>query len=368
VANQQANNVQVFPGVGGGFFAETPTTYAVGQAPSGLFLGNFDGSGTGIAALNAGSNTISLIDPGGAIQSIPTGGLRPSSGFAGDFTNSGFTDLVVGDSADGHIALLLGGVSGLSLSQTLFSADAPSPTALSFRGLSDGVLSFYVASAGHEAALSLAFDLTGGPGAEGTPTGGPGTEGAPGEPVPGEALSPVGALAQVATGTFQQVAQLVSLNSSSLDLVASLFTVAVVPGGSNGELGVAGSAAGTAELASFLPGGSQGVAQGLGAGVNHDGSGASEDADQGADQDQTEVVQDNLDRLPEWATLGMGLDEALLKVRDSFRESESVDHAVAMPGTTPSDTSGLQSRSSVTNPTPARFAEDPKAQPGRGVG
>ena len=97
----------------------------MGQAPSGLFLGNFDGSGTGIAALNAGSNTISLIGPGGVIQTIPTGGLRPSSGFAGDFTGSGFTDLVVGNNGDGHIALLLGGAGGLSLSQTLFSAERP---------------------------------------------------------------------------------------------------------------------------------------------------------------------------------------------------------------------------------------------------
>src|SRR5262249_44510828 len=38
VANQSANNVQVFPGVGGGFFNDQPQavkTYAVGQAPSG---------------------------------------------------------------------------------------------------------------------------------------------------------------------------------------------------------------------------------------------------------------------------------------------------------------------------------------------
>jgi hypothetical protein len=382
VANQQANDVQVFPGVGGGFFGQNATTYAMGQAPSGLFLGNFDGTGTGIAALNAGSNTISLIDPGGVIQSIPTGGLRPSSGFAGDFTNSGFTDLVVGNNADGHIALFLGGSSGLSLSQTLFSPDAPSPTSLSFGGLSNGVLSFYVASAGHEAAFSLAFDLASGSAAEGAPgegvpggvpggtpspdfAGGSGTEGVVPPAVPGTELSPADALAQATTGTFQQVAQLLSLNGSSLDLVASLFTVAVVPGASNGELGVAGSAAGTTELASFLPGGSQGVGQGLGPILNHDGSGGSEVAAQDEDQAEGELASELVDRLPEWASLGMGLDEAWLKVRDSFRESESVDHAVAMPGTTPSDTSGLQSPSSVTNPTPARFAEDPKVQPGR---
>ena len=64
VANQQADNVQVFPGVGSGFFTQTATTYPVGQAPDGLFLGDFSGSGTQIATLNGGSNTISLINPG----------------------------------------------------------------------------------------------------------------------------------------------------------------------------------------------------------------------------------------------------------------------------------------------------------------
>ena len=80
----------------------------MGQAPSGLFLGNFNGTGTEIAALNAGSNTISLIGPNGVTQTIPTGGLRPSSGFAGDFTGNGFTDLVVGNNGDGHLSLLAG--------------------------------------------------------------------------------------------------------------------------------------------------------------------------------------------------------------------------------------------------------------------
>src|SRR5207253_5485467 len=51
VANSQANDVQVFSGRGGGFFADQqPQTYAAGQAPSGLFLGNFNGS-TGLVAL-----------------------------------------------------------------------------------------------------------------------------------------------------------------------------------------------------------------------------------------------------------------------------------------------------------------------------
>ena len=66
VANQQADNVQVFPSVGGGFFSPNATTYPVGQAPDGLFLGDFHGSGTQIATLDSGSNSISLINPSAA--------------------------------------------------------------------------------------------------------------------------------------------------------------------------------------------------------------------------------------------------------------------------------------------------------------
>ena len=64
VANSGADNVQIFPGVGGGFFndqTQATKTYAVGQAPSSLFLGNFNGLGQGLATLNAGSNDGTLI-------------------------------------------------------------------------------------------------------------------------------------------------------------------------------------------------------------------------------------------------------------------------------------------------------------------
>ncbi len=147
MANSGANNVQVFPGVGGGFFNDQPQatrTYAVGQAPSSLFLGNFNGLGQGLATLNSGSNNGTLITGIGSAnpvtQSFPTGGDSPTAGFAGDFTGNGFTDLVVGNNGDGQLALLMGGPGGLSLSQTLSSAEVPNPTALSFGGVSDGLL------------------------------------------------------------------------------------------------------------------------------------------------------------------------------------------------------------------------------------
>src|SRR5262249_37271617 len=120
VANSQADDVQIFPGVGDGFFndqaAATPT-YPVGQAPAGLFLGHFGGSGPGLATLNAGSSDGTLITDLGSsrplTQTFATGGLQPSTGFAGDFLGNGFSDLLVGNTGDGHLALLLGGSGGL---------------------------------------------------------------------------------------------------------------------------------------------------------------------------------------------------------------------------------------------------------------
>ncbi len=224
VANQQANNVQVFTGVGSGFFSQNARTYPVGQAPDGLFLGDFSGSGTQIATLNGGSNSISLINPsaGGVTQTISTGGVYPSSGFAGNFTGNGYTDLVVGNTADGRIALFTGGAEGLNLSQSTTSAAVPSPTSLSFAGVSDGVLSFYAATAGREAASLLSFNLD----AQATTAGN-----LPGEDLAGGSGQSAGAvLTATTTGVFQQAAQLLGLNGSALDLIAPLLTVSVVPG------------------------------------------------------------------------------------------------------------------------------------------
>ena len=176
VANSGADNVQVFPGVGGGFFndqAQATRTYAVGQGPNRRCSWAISaGRGLGLATLNAGSNDGTLISLAGTsnpvIQSLldPAAIRRPPAS-SGDFTRDGFTDLVVGNNGDGHLALLLGGSGGLSLSQTLVSAEAPNPTSLSFAGVSDGELNFYgSAMAGREAAIDLAFNLSGGAGLE----------------------------------------------------------------------------------------------------------------------------------------------------------------------------------------------------------
>jgi hypothetical protein len=251
VANSGSDNVQVFPGVGSGFFndqAAATRTIPVGQSPSSLFLGNFNGLGEGLATLNAGSNDGTLISGLGSAspqsQTFPTGGDSPTTGFA--FTNNGFTDLVVGNNADGQLSLLTGGPAGLSLSQTLSSAETPNPTGLSFGGVSDGLLSFYVSTAGHEAAMNLAFDLSAGPGGLEGPEGGGGLTG--GSVTPSEG-SEAGVLSQATSGSVQQQAQLLSLSGTTLDLAATLLTVSVVEieagGGSSSTSGSGGPGQGS---------------------------------------------------------------------------------------------------------------------------
>ncbi|MFI5454073.1 MAG: FG-GAP-like repeat-containing protein [Isosphaerales bacterium] len=329
VANQQANNVEIFPGVGNGFFNDTaPVTYPVGQAPSGLFLGNFTGSGQSIATLNAGSNTISLIGQGGVTQTIGAGGLRPVAGFAGDFSGNGFTDLVVGDNGDGRFALFTGGPAALSLSQTVTSAEAPSPTSLSFAGVTDGVLSFYASTAGRETASLLAFNLDQGASVSGSLTG----EGL----ATGTEQSTGSVLASATAGVFQQVAQLLNLNGSALDLVAPLFTVSVI--GGEFEVGSSGGG-GVALIANFQPGAGPAT---LGQAIRLSGSstegGAAGNAGSPVEKAAEETALEG-SMLPPWAGMAMGLEKAWRQVRIHVLEQggvsqEAADRAVTAPSRT----------------------------------
>jgi hypothetical protein len=317
VANKQANNVEVFPSVGSGFFNDTkPVTYPVGQAPSGLFMGNFTGSGTSIATLNSGSDTISLIGSDGLTQTISAGGLRPVSGFAGDFSNNGFTDLVVGDNGNGTFALFTGGVGALSLSQTITSDDAPSPTSLSFAGVTDGVLSFYASTEGRETATLLAFNLD-----EGSSTGTSVT----GEAGGGSGQSSGGVLASATAGMFQQVAQLLGRSGSPFDLVAPLFTVSVIGGEFNVESSGEG---GLALLAGFAPAAGPG-APGQSLGKRDDDDAESEAVNLAAGDPAPQAATDHAPALPLWKTMAMGLERAWEQVRSELLKREGIDPGAA---------------------------------------
>ena len=197
---------------------------------------------------NAGS--ANPLDP-----DFATGGDSPTTGFAGDFSGNGLTDLVVGNNGDGNLALLLGGSEGLSLSQSLSNPAAPNPTAVSFGGVTDGVLSFYVSTAGHDAALEMAFDLS-----SSAAIIGPGT-------------APSLGLSAVPGATIFEVARLDDLNGSAFDLLATLVTLTILPENLESELESGG---GGALLASFSPGGSVGLGQGLGLSRSNDGTGSGE--------------------------------------------------------------------------------------------
>ncbi len=331
VANSQANTVEQFQGIGSGFFNDqNPTVYPVGQAPAALFLGNF-GQGQGLATLNAGSNDGTLISGLGSVspltQTFATGGEHPTTGFAGDFTDNGLTDLVVGNSGDGHLALLMAGAAGLSLSQTLVSPQAPDPTGLSFGEVSGGELSFYVSSAGREAATILAFDLGGGESETGIVT-------------PGAGLSLAGVLSQATSGSVQQVAQLLSLTGSNLDLAATLLTVSVLPGNLDGE-----SSAGAPATAS-ASGPGQSMAQ------NKDKSGTEsirdelEDQPDGAEADARPAMA----KLPAWERLSIGLERAWERARATILELENrlPTAAVAKPQSRPA--ASQPSRPSANSP------------------
>ena len=207
---------------------------------------------------------------------------------------------MVGDSGDGHLALLLGGAGGLSLSQTLVSPEAPDPTGLSFAGVSNGELSFYVSTAGREAAVSLAFDLGGS------------SESEAGVVTPGAGLSLAAVLSQATSGSVAQVAQLLSLTGSNLDLAATLLTVSVLPGNLDSE-----SSGGASATAS-----STGPGQSLGQNNVVGGAGSSGDDLDEKPGDGEADAQSLAQKLPAWERLSIGLERAWERARATILELE----------------------------------------------
>ncbi len=221
----------------------------------------------------------------------------------GDFTGDGFTDLVVGNNGDGQLALLMGGPGGLSLSQTISSAEAPNPTALSFGGVTDGLLSFYVSTAGHEAATNLTFDLSGSPESS---EGGGGVTSVVVTPTEG---SSAGVLSQATSGSVQQVSQLLSLSGTTLDLAATLLTVSVVEFDSGG-----GSSA---------TGGSTGAGQGQRSSQPDDSTSGSGDEPSEEARQNDGAAQAIVDRATAWERLAIGLEKSWERARAVILE---LDH------------------------------------------
>ena len=172
------------------------------------------------------------------------------------------------------------------------------------------MLSFYAATAGREAASSLAFELAGAPGPEGP------FESISVSPLVG--VSATGLLTQVAGLAVQQVGQLLSFSGSVQDLVATLLTVSVVPGPSAED-----SSGGTVAVptAGIQPSTVAGVGQGLGAARPEAGYGGDQ-PEQKAEGPEGSQSQPALKELPPWERLASGLERVWKQVREELLERE----------------------------------------------
>jgi hypothetical protein len=140
-------------------------------------------------------------------------------------------------------------------------------------------------------------------------------------------------LAAATAGAFQQVAQLLGANGSTLSLVAPLFTVTVLPG--EFEAG-ATSEGGVALLANFLPGTGPGA---LGQGLRPGGASSPEEvADEPAPaQEEAPDSAAAPPALPVWDRVAMGLERAWEQVRSEVLERAGLGDGtgagpVASPG------------------------------------
>src|SRR5262249_55165051 len=136
-------------------------------------------------------------------------------------------------------------------------------------------------------ALNLAFDLGGGQVTD-VPV-----------PTPGPGLPSGGVLAQAASGSVQQIAQLLSLTGSTLDLAATLLTVSVVPGNSEAAPAVS----------------STGLGQGLNPAKDNGGLGESRDELKQKPDDGAADAQAVVEKLPAWERLSIGLERAWERAR-----------------------------------------------------
>jgi hypothetical protein len=156
VANSQSNNVYVLPGVGNGFFNDQhPLVLNTGVNPRQVLVGDFTGDGRlDLVSINAGSNDLTFFRDLGPGRSISSGGDRPLAAVAGDFNHDGITDLLVVNNGDGRETLLLGGVDGLTLTQTFSRSDVPHPTSIALAPSAER-LDVYVVGDDQESAVLL---------------------------------------------------------------------------------------------------------------------------------------------------------------------------------------------------------------------
>lgn len=134
-AGQNADNVSVFLGSGGGAFGPA-TTSSVGDFPAGVAAGDFNRDGiVDLAVPNSGGNTVSILLGGGA------GTFGAATDFASgpfslavataDFDRDGKLDLAVANRDSGNVSVLLGnGAGGFGAAATYAAGSGPASVAV----------------------------------------------------------------------------------------------------------------------------------------------------------------------------------------------------------------------------------------------
>ena len=163
VTNAQAGTVSLLPGRGGGFFNDqTPTTINIGPTSSqgGTVIGNaffaVDPRANSVTYISNLTDFLNSNNPESFIRSFNSGGLGPTSLLPFDLNTDGNLDLLVANSEDGSVSLLLGDGDGFTLGQLFRDPSLVHPSALALAHDGERV-ELYVTDSGEE--IATIFDL-----------------------------------------------------------------------------------------------------------------------------------------------------------------------------------------------------------------
>lgn len=162
VSNGQSDNVTVLPNRGTGFFINQSPADALalhtGADPSQVLVGNFDGTpGLDLVTINTASSNVTLIanflTTGSTTTTVSSGGLFPTAAAAIEV--DGTSGLLVANSGNGVLELLLGSASGFQVAETLVQSGVPHLSDLALVTAGNQV-HVYGTDAGQEVAVLLA--------------------------------------------------------------------------------------------------------------------------------------------------------------------------------------------------------------------